>query len=232
MTDLASIAMPRLRATFAAAADPARAVAMAAYMRGRFPFVGLPAPAHRRLTKEALAGLPAPSDADVVALTAACWAEPEREYQYTGCDYAIAHVRRLGPGFLEHARTLIVTKSWWDTVDALASRVVGPLVRAHRPLVAVMDDWIDSDDIWLARTAILHQLGFGAGTDPDRLFRYCRARAGDGEFFLRKAIGWALRQYSKTDEASVRRFVADNAGALSPLSQREALKWLERRAAS
>jgi 3-methyladenine DNA glycosylase AlkD len=224
--------MARLRAAFAAAADPERAVAMAAYMRSRYPFVGLPAPVHRRLTREARAGLSEPSEADIVALTAACWGESEREYQYTGCDYAIAHGRRLDPGFLDHARTLIVTKSWWDTVDALAGRVVGPLVLAHRPLVAAMDEWIDSDDIWLARTAILHQLGYGARTDADRLFRYCRARAGDSEFFLRKAIGWALRQYSKTDEAAVRRFVDANAGSLSPLSQREALKWLERRAAS
>jgi 3-methyladenine DNA glycosylase AlkD len=224
--------MMRLRAAFAAAADPERATAMAAYMRNRYAFVGLPAPVHRRLTREALAGLPKPSEADVIALTAACWAEAQREYQYTACDYAIAHVRRVGPGFIGHARTLVVTKSWWDTVDALASRVVGPLVFAHPSLVSVMDEWIAADDIWLARTAILHQLGHGADTDADRLFRYCAARAADTDFFLRKAIGWALRQYSKTDAAAVRRFVADNDGSLSPLSQREALKWLARRADS
>ena len=104
--ELAAIAIERLRAVFVPARDPARAEAMAAYMRDRYPFLGLPAPEQRRLARVALAGLPAPSEADVVAVTAACWAEPEREYQYAACDYAIRHVRRCGPGFLDHARVL------------------------------------------------------------------------------------------------------------------------------
>jgi 3-methyladenine DNA glycosylase AlkD len=224
--------MSRLRAAFGAAADHDRAVVMSAYMRHRYAFIGLPAPVQRQLAKEVLRGCPAPSESDVVELTTRCWAEPEREYQYTGCDYAIAHVRPLGPGFLDHARLLIVTKSWWDTVDALASRVVGPLVRVHPELVATMDEWIGADDIWLARTAILHQLGYGAHTDANRLFRYCRARADDTDFFIRKAIGWALRQYSKTDETAVRAFLAENDKRLSGLSKREAVKWLDRRARS
>jgi 3-methyladenine DNA glycosylase AlkD len=92
-----------------------------------------------------------------------------------------------------------------------------------------MDEWIESDNIWLARTAILHQLGYKSQTNADRLFDYCLRRASDKEFFLRKSIGWALREYSKTDETAVRRFVDANASALSPLSRKEALKWLERR---
>jgi 3-methyladenine DNA glycosylase AlkD len=226
--ELAVIAVERLRAAFVPARDPARAEAMAAYMRDRYPFLGLPAPEQRRLARVALAGLPAPSEADVVAVTAACWAEPEREYQYAACDYAIRHVRRCGPGFLDHAGALITDKSWWDTVDALASRVVGALVLAHPPLGAAMDAWIDADDIWLARAALIHQLGYGARTDQARLFRYCERRAGDTEFFIRKAIGWALRQHSKTDAAAVRRFVAEHRDELSGLSAREALKWLDR----
>jgi hypothetical protein len=105
-----------------------------------------------------------------VALTTACWAMPEREYQYAGCDYAIRHALGCGPGFLGHARTLLITKSWWDTVDALAANVVGPLVRAHPGLVTVMDDWIDDDNDWLVRTAIIHQLHAHDGTDTARLF--------------------------------------------------------------
>ena len=90
-------------------------------------------------------------------------------------------------------------------------------------------EWISSDNIWLARAAILHQLGYKAETDPDRLFACCLRRAPDREFFVRKAIGWALREYSKTDEMAVRRFVRANADTLAPLSRKEALKWLERR---
>jgi 3-methyladenine DNA glycosylase AlkD len=92
-----------------------------------------------------------------------------------------------------------------------------------------MDDWVEAENFWLARTAILHQLSAKRSTDAERLFRYCSVRSADKEFFIRKAIGWALREYSKTDERAVRSFVEDNA-ELSPLSRTEALKWLERRA--
>jgi len=228
VTALADAAMERLQVAFVAAADPGRAPAMAAYMRDRFPFLGLPTPVQRRAARAALGELPPPDDADIVALTAACWAMPEREYQYAGCDYAIRHAFRCGPGFLDHARTLLITKSWWDTVDALAANVVGPLVRAHPALVTVMDDWIDDDNDWLVRTAIIHQLHAKDRTDTARLFGYCRRRAADREFFVRKAIGWALREYSKTDADAVAQFVATH-GELSPLSAREALKWLQRK---
>jgi 3-methyladenine DNA glycosylase AlkD len=220
--------MGQLREAFIAAADPDRAPAMAAYMRDQFPFLGLPTPVQRSVARAALRELPAPDEADVVALTTACWAMPEREYQYAGCDYAIRHAPGCGPGFLGHARTLLLTKSWWDTVDALAANVVGPLVRAHPGLVTVMDDWIDDDDDWLVRTAIIHQLHAKDGTDAARLFGYCSRRAADREFFVRKAIGWALREYSKTDADAVVTFVATH-GELSPLSAREAMKWLQRK---
>ena len=169
MTALADAAMGQLREAFIAAADPDRAPAMAAYMRDQFPFLGLPTPVQRSVARAALRELPAPDEADVVALTTACWAMPEREYQYAGCDYAIRHALGCGPGFLGHARTLLITKSWWDTVDALAANVVGPLVRAHPDLVTVMDDWIDDDNDWLVRTAIIHQLHGKDATDAARL---------------------------------------------------------------
>ena len=198
-------------------------------MRDQFTFLGLPAPDQRRLAAPVVRALPPPTEADIVAFTTRCWAASEREFQYAGCDYAIRHVRRCSPAFLDHAEALITTKSWWDTVDALAASVVGSLVTATPTLVATMDDWIDADDIWLVRTALLHQLHSRDVTDVDRLFRYCQRRAGDRDFFLRKAIGWARREYSKTDEAAVRRFVVTHADVLSPLSGREALKWLDRR---
>ncbi len=232
MTARADDDFAALDAAFRAAADPARAVAMVAYMRDQFAFLGLPAPEQRRSSAPVISALPAPTEADIAAFTARCWEADEREFQYAGCDYAIRHVGRCSAGFLAHARGLITTKSWWDTVDALAARVVGPLVVRWPELVAVMDEWIDARDIWLARTALLHQLHRRAGTDADRLFRYCERRAGDREFFLRKAIGWALREYSKTDPVAVRRFVAARADVLSPLSVREARRWLDRRGAA
>ena len=105
---------------------------------------------------------------------------------------------------------------------------MGRIVLANRGATDVMDRWIEHDDIWIARTAILHQNRWKNETDEDRLFRYCERRAGDTEFFVRKAIGWALREYSKTDASAVRAFVALHDSELSGLSKREALKWLER----
>ena len=92
--------------------------------------------------------------------------------------------------------------------------------------VDVMDQWINSENIWVARTAILHQLFYKADADPDRLFEYCIRRAGDKEFFIRKALGWALRQYSRVDPEGVRAFVAENEAELSGLTKREALKYV------
>ncbi len=202
---------------------------MAAYMRNLFPFLGIPTPDRRRLTRAALAGLPRPGEGDLAELASHLWELPEREYQYAGVDILIANVNVCGPGFLATARTLITTKSWWDTVDGLASRVVGSLVAATPELADAMDRWIEGDNTWLARTEILYQLGFKQRTDSERLFRYCLGRSSDSEFFIRKAIGWALREYSKTDPDAVRHFVEDHGTGLSGLSKREALLWLDGR---
>lgn len=216
--------LDRLRVAFEAAGDPARAAGMAAYMRDQFPFLGIPSPRQKQLARSVLAGLPRPTEADLVATASLCWALPEREYQYFACDLLRRHARPLSPAFLGVVRSLVSTKSWWDTVDALAAHVAGPLVSQHPALAAEMDEWARDDNMWIARTAILHQLRFGPATDADRLFGYCLARAGHRDFFIRKAIGWALREYGKTAPDAVRSFVAEHRAELSPLSVREALK--------
>lgn len=215
--------MARLAELFEADRDADRAVAMRAYMRDQFPFFGIMAPRQRVLAREATAGLPAPTEADLHAVAAACWARDEREFQYFACGYLRRHVKTLTPASLPVLRGLVTTKSWWDTVDALASRVVGPLV-AHHGLASTMDEWVADDDLWVARTALLHQLTYKAATDRERLFAYCVRQAGHPDFFMRKAIGWALREYAKTDPDAVRAFVTANGDRLSGLSKREALK--------
>lgn len=224
----------RLVAAFTAAADPGVAAPMAAYMRDQFPFLGIPSVPRSAILRAVLAdpGLAAPDEAEVEAFARAMWDRPEREYQYAGQWLARRHVRALSSSFLPVARDLITTRSWWDTVDDLAQNVVGPLVKADRAaLDPVMDAWAAGDDLWLARTAILHQNRWKADTDVDRLLSHCLAQAQHPDFFLRKAIGWALRELSKTDERAVRGFVARHERDLSPLSRREALLWLDRRAA-
>jgi len=216
--------LARLVPTYRAAADPERAEGNRAYMRDQFPFLGIPTTKRRALSREILAGLPAPTVGELDRLARACWELPEREYQYFAVDLIARHAKRLEPGFLRTVHHLITTKSWWDTVDALASNVVGPIVAAHPEAVATMEDWLVDENMWLARTAIIHQLGYKERTDTARLFRYCLARCDHKDFFIRKAIGWALRQYAWTDPAAVREFVAAHTAELSPLSIREATK--------
>ena len=216
--------LAKLVASYGAAADPVRAVSMRAYMRDQFPFLGLATPARRALSREVLAGRPRPAPGELRDIALGCWELPEREYQYFACALLAGHARRLDPGFLPTVRHLVTTKSWWDTVDTLASRVAGTIVSGYPAAVSTMDSWLVDDNLWLARTAILHQLTYKQDTDSARLFRYCLVRAGHRDFFIRKAIGWALRQYAWTDPAAVRRFVAAHAAELSPLSVREATK--------
>jgi 3-methyladenine DNA glycosylase AlkD len=213
--------------TYKAHHDPGKAADMAAYMRDQFAFIGLPAPTRRLLDREVAARGPGrPTHHYLVKVARDCWSRAEREYQYFAVDYLRKHYRRLDPAFLEIGRELVVTKSWWDTVDPLAAGVIGPFVRAHG-IVEVMDSWITADNPWVVRAALLHQLGAKEATDTERLFSYCLQRAADDDVFVRKAIGWALRQHSKTDPVAVTRFVQANRETLSPLSVREAVKHLQ-----
>lgn len=227
MTALADEVVARLRGAFEPAADPERAAGAAAYMRDQFPFLGIPTPERRRLARTALRDLEDPNESELAAIARALWAQPEREFQHTGCDYLRAHIDVAGIGFIDVVEQLVTTKAWWDTVDALAAHTAGPLVRAHPALVATMDRWIVSEQLWLARTALLHQLAYKRATDGDRLFRYCALRAGDREFFIRKAIGWALRTYAAIAPDAVAQFVASTP-ELSPLSTREATRGIAR----
>jgi 3-methyladenine DNA glycosylase AlkD len=213
----------RIAEAFRAHADPAAAPGMGKYMRERFPFLGIKTPLRRKLEREALAGLGAPDEDGLAAFAKGLWDMAEREFQYAGCDTLARHQRRLTLASLPLLETLITSKSWWDTVDALAARVAGPIVLRHPAAAAWMDRWLEHENLWLRRSALLHQLTYRAQTDEDRLFRYCLARAGEREFFIRKAIGWALRQYSWTDPGAVRAFVAAHEAELPALSRREAL---------
>ncbi|MGA4843315.1 DNA alkylation repair protein [Streptomyces sp. G45] len=221
---LADTVVTRLTTTYAEAADPARAADMRAYMKDVAPFLGLTSPVRRELARTVLAGTPRPDEADCAAVALRCWRLPEREYQYFAVDYLRRHIRRCSSGFLPVARHLVTTVPWWDTVDALAAHVVGGLVAADPKLRADTDAWSADDDRWLVRTALLHQLRHKDATDADRLFAYCARQAGHPDFFVRKAVGWCLREYAKTAPDAVCDFVDRHRDALSPLSVREALR--------
>jgi len=214
------------------AADPKRAAGMAGYLRDQFPFLGISAPQRRGLLRLAWSELPAPVPDELAGALAACWRLPQREYQYAGCDLLerwVGSTRRAGAcpaGFVvEVVEPLLVTKAWWDTVDALRSVVVGPMVQAHPDLVAVVRRWVELDDRWLVRSALIHQLGYRERTDEPLLLELCARRASDREFFVAKGLGWALRTHARLRPETVRQFCADHP-ELTRLARREALKHL------
>jgi 3-methyladenine DNA glycosylase AlkD len=223
---VATAVMARLVPAFRGAADPSSAGPMRAYMRDQFPYLGLRAPRQRALGRAVLTGLDPPREADLRAVALHCWELPEREFQYFACDWLRRHAGSCSARFIDTAQHLITTKPWWDTVDTLAAHVVGSLVSRHPTLLSTMDEWAVGGDLWLARTAILHQLTYRGDTDATRLFGYCAAQARHPDFFIRKAIGWALREYAKTDPDAVHAFVDAHRAQLSGLSTREALKHL------
>jgi len=219
-------ALENLCTDLRAVEDPAAAVKMSAYMRDQFPFLGIKSPQRKALQKPLLELAKSAPIEDVLGAVEYLWEFDEREFQHTGCELLRAGANGLRPEHLPRLRQLITNKSWWDTVDALATRPLGTVVLAHSELGATMDEWIHDDDFWIARSAIIHQLFFKDEVNEERLFNYVKIRAADTEFFIRKALGWALRSYGRVEPDAVRDFVAEHHDALSGLTRREALKHL------
>ncbi|MDQ1833591.1 DNA alkylation repair protein [Massilia scottii] len=209
-------------------ADPARAAAMSAYMREQFAFYGIPTPARRAALKPLVRGLKGVDAGVLLGAAAALWREPQRELQYAAIDLLAAHVKRLDGGHIEALLALARQASWWDTVDALAV-VIGTVVRADRLLrQPLMDEAVRHADLWTRRVAMLHQLGWRADTDPGRLFGYAERLAHEEDFFIRKAIGWGLRDYARHDPKAVHDFLLAQGDTLSALTRREAAKHLDK----
>lgn len=232
----AAQAVGAVEAALRPAADPVRAAPMARYMKGRFAFLGIPAPERRRLLQGVWSALPEPTAEAVAEVAGRLWRLPEREFQYAACDLLerrIGTARRAAgadPGMLlAVVRPLLVERAWWDTVDSLRGAAVGPLVQAHPGLVAVIRRWVEDDDRWLVRSAVIHQLGYRERTDEDLLFELCARRAADREFFVAKGIGWALRTHARRRPDAVLGF-CDRHPELTALARREALKHLRPRA--
>jgi 3-methyladenine DNA glycosylase AlkD len=214
-----------LYATFRRHADATDAAAMQAYMKGRFPFFGIKAPERRELVKEHIALHGAPDPAELPAIARAAFALPEREMHQVAVDLVMKHARKLGPEHLPLVEELITTKSWWDSVDALAIHVAGVILKRHpKEIPAWNRRWVTAKHMWLNRTAILFQNRWKADTDRALLFANIERHADHKDFFMRKAIGWALRELGASDPTAVKAFVA--AHRLAPLSVREALRKL------
>jgi len=209
-------------ADLAPLADPARAPAMRAYMRDQFEFLGIPTPARRAALKPLIAALRGATANELLALAGALWDLPQREYQYAALDILAARWKTLGAEQLPALIALARRKSWWDSVDATAS-IIGDVLRGGHD---GMDEALRDEDFWVRRIALLHQLGWRDAVDAPRLFRYALALSHEKEFFIQKAIGWALRDYARHAPDAVGNFLAQHRAQLAPLSYREAAKHL------
>ena len=228
MTRSASSLLRALKESLRAAADPAKAPAMQAYMKSSMPYLGVQAPQLSQAVRAVFAAHALESFEEWRDAVMELWREARyREERYAAIE--LAGYSRYRPfRSLEALPTyeeMIVSGAWWDFVDAIATRQLGELLRKHPlEMSAILRQWAVCADIWKRRSAILAQLSFKSDTDLKLLYDCIRPSLGASEFFLRKGIGWALRQYARTDPAEVVRFVRRNETQLSPLSKREALK--------
>jgi 3-methyladenine DNA glycosylase AlkD len=212
-----------LKPLFEQNADPVQAAPMKKYMRDQFDYLGIKTPKNAALQKAFYKeyGLPELSELDTILRE--LWALPQREYQYIAMGLLGKFEKQLPAKFIDVIEHLIVTKSWWDTVDALASHTVGTHFRRFPKIrERYLKKWRRSKNLWLRRTAILFQLGYKKETDFELLSEIIRENLSSDEFFINKAIGWSLRQYAYIDPTAVKDFVKST--QLHPLSRREALK--------
>jgi 3-methyladenine DNA glycosylase AlkD len=213
-----------LKNLFEQNANPAQAEPMKKYMRNQFEYLGIKSPQVSGVLREHIHehGLPPLEKLDLISRE--LWSLSQREFQYAAMSLIGKLENKVGPEFITTIEYLITTKSWWDTVDALAGHAVGTQFKRFPEVKAkYLKKWRKSDNFWLRRTTLLFQLGYKKETDFELMCELIKENLGSDEFFINKAIGWALRQYAHSNPTPVKKFVKATK-ELHPLSRREALK--------
>lgn len=201
------------------------AVPMQKYMKNKFAFLGIKTPLRRQLTSSFYKETGILKQGINLEFVTQLWEMDEREYQYAAQDYLVKSIKKISKDHLPFIENLITTKSWWDTVDVLAPHLVGKIAKETPSVIEEsIEKWAKSDNLWLKRSSILFQLKYKEETKEAILYKYIIANAESKEFFIQKAIGWALREYSKTNPSSVRDFI--NETSLPKLSIREGSKYI------
>ncbi|MEO6189867.1 MAG: DNA alkylation repair protein [Saprospiraceae bacterium] len=206
--------------------DEHRATGMSKYMRDKFVYFGISSPVRKEIQSKHFPKKFEVIKKDFKEFIIQCWSQDEREWKYLAMDFSQNYLKKGDLESLDLFENLIVDQSWWDTVDCLAANLLGRILRPH-PLLGKqkMEEWIESDNFWLQRTAIILQLKYKENTDFELLKKLILRRASNKEFFIQKASGWALREYSKLQPTSVIEFVDSN--LLAPLTKREALRLIK-----
>lgn len=201
------------------------ALAQKAYMRNQFEYYGLKANERRKIQKPFLVKAYLPKKENVQALVIFFWNKPQRDFQYFGQELAFKYVKYLEKEDIALFEYMVIHKSWWDTVDFIAIKLMGAYFKKFPKQRRVyVEKWLESGNIWLQRSALLFQLKYKEDLDTELLSDTINSLLGSKEFFINKAIGWVLREYSRTNPKWVVDF--SNRTELNSLSKREALRLL------
>ena len=209
-------------------ADPENAEGQKAYMRNQFDFLGIKSPIRKEIQQSFLRKKNLPPKEELENIVKSLWDKPQREFQYFALELADKYTRQVEAEDIILFEWMVTHKSWWDTVDFVAPRLIGDYFKLFPDLRdKKVEAWLNSENRWLMRSALLFQLKYNAKLDTLFLEHVINSLLGSKEFFINKAIGWILRQYSKSHPQWVIDFV--NRTNLDPLSRREALKVIERK---
>lgn len=203
------------------------ALAMEKYVRNKFLYYGIKAPERHLIVKDFIQkqGLPALNEVETVVRD--CWQQPQREFQYFGMEVLEKFIKKSDETIIPLLEHMVVQKSWWDTVDFIATHLVGKFfIKYPAGIPSKTEEWIHGDNMWLQRICLLFQLKYKEQTDFVLLTYFITQCHTSKEFFIQKAIGWALREYSKRYPDVVIDFIKKH--NLASLSNREALKWVNR----
>lgn len=203
-----------------------RAVQMERYMKNKFTMYGMPMAERRSISNAFFKENNPPKDNSIIPFIELCWEQEKREFHYVGMEYAEKCKLFLDPDNFSLFEFLITNHSWWDTVDFIASHLVGKLILNNPDKFEELNSYMVShENLWMRRTSLIYQLFYKEKTREDFLFQNCLSLINEEDFFIRKAIGWSLRQHSKLNPKSVSAFVSTH--PFSPLSNREALKHIK-----
>jgi len=197
---------------------------MQAYMKGIAPFLGVASPVRRSATRDWIRSFdPGPGAADLLRAAHDLVKEPERDFAYVAIDLVRRHERQLPESSLQALRALALERPWWDTVDAW-STLIGRVGLVHSSWDQQVGGWATDERLWVRRIALVFQVSRGHRVDLDLLFAACVANLADPDFFMRKGIGWGLRDAARAHPDEVRAFVDAHRAQMAPLSVREAMK--------
>lgn len=219
--------LTELEKDFEAAAHTENAEQMTAYMKNNFEFYGLKSPLRKQIQRPYLLKKTLPPKDVAIEILLKTWEKPQREWQYFGCEFIAKYKKELAPEDLNWIQHIITHKSWWDSVDFISSHLLGAYFgQFPERIMPTIEEWAKTDHLWLHRSLLLFQLKYKKQTQTDILENVILLWIDRKEFFIRKAIGWVLREYAKTDSKWVIDFVNKYKDRLSPLSKKEALKHL------